>query len=337
MKKNITVEIPADDPTSGGIKRMLRLAVELPHFSPVGGGVIDTINLAQMISPSVHVRFQKRTNYHPICANPWSTGLPDGHFPACDAAITYSDTPYLKELVALPQVKKTLIYMLSYGMCFERERPNILTPGVTVMCSTKKIEEAIRDDGGNPIRVGFGLTMDGFVNEHKERKNYIAILYNHMATKRYAQAVCVADMLYDDGVIDGVVTFGRTDEYNRFEKPKCLKGHYPNASKEQVKDIFNECKCYLMPSVSEGLNLTPIEATLCGCPVAMVDGAFGEIYEAGENCLRVSPDNKDMMFDAVKGIMFNFDKFSEQFEKRSRELILPYTWDKVFTNIMKLI
>lgn len=334
----IVIEIPGDDETSGGIARMIRLAFELPHFTPVAGGIKDSIILAEKISPNVHIRFQKRTIYAPLTNNSWSIGLPNASFPAADIVITYSDTPYLKELIALPQVSKVMIYMLSYGMCYEREMPNVLNPNIMVICSTKKIEDAIIKDGGKVTRVGFGLDMKEFkfIN-HEPRKNYLALMYNNMKSKRYEIGVEVADILFDEGIIEGVLTFGRKEEYFNYKHPKGLIRHTENASKKQVAEIFNQCKCYLMPSISEGLNLTPMESNLCGCPSIFVDGAFGEIYEDKENCFCAEPGNILQMCFFIKEIINNFDEYSEKFEKKSRELILPYTWDKVINNIINLL
>lgn len=331
---NIVIEIPDDDQTSGGIQRMIKLALELPHYTPTSGGVMESVKLAEAISPNVHIRFQRRTNNNPVTLNSYSFGLPDWSFPACDVVITYSDNPYLKQLTELPQVKKVLIYMLSFGMCFERERPNVLNPNVTVMCSTKKLQKSIESDGVKVHRVGFGLDMKEFINNGNPRGNNLALMFHNSEAKQYDLAVDVADQLYSDGIIDGVITFGN----GQLTKiPKGLTKHYQNATKEQVSEVFNQCKAFLMPSISEGLNLTPFESSLCGCTAVLVDGAFDELFFDDKNCLRAEAGNKEQMIDFCSEIICNFVNYSEKFEAKSREILPNYTWDKVIENIMKLI
>lgn len=331
------IEVPNDDEISGGVARMIRLAFELPHFAPVAGGIKDSITLAEKISSDVHIRFQRRTIYAPLTTNSWSIGLPDASFPAADVVITYSDTPYMKELIALPHVGKVMIYMLSYGMCYERETPNIHTPGIIVMCSTTKLERIIKAEGVDVHRVGFGLDMDKFqIRKDADRKNIVCLMYNNMKSKRYETGVNVCDKLYDEGIIEGVITFGRVDEYKLFTHPKALIQHYPNATKDQLCDIYNSCKAYIMPSISEGLNLTPIEATLCGCPAVLVDGA-DELYKDGFNCFFSPAEDIEAMSDRVKDIFANFDKLNIQFRERMEQFRYKYKWDKVINNIIKLI
>lgn len=333
---NIVIELPDDDETSGGIARMIRLAFELPHFAPVAGGINDTIKLAEQIDPNVHIRFQKRTRFQPITKNSWSIGLPDASFPAADVVITYSDTPYMKELVALPQVKKVMILMLSWGMCFDRERPNVHTPGITVMCSTTKIQRSIESEGIKVHRVGFGLEMDKFQHKRLKRNNYTCLMYNNMRSKRYETGVKVVDRLTEECIIDGAITFGRIDEYNLFKHPKKLVKHYVNANKDELCDIFNTCKLYIMPSISEGLNLTPMEATLCGCPTLMVDGT-DELYADGFNCIFAPADDVECMVEKSKEMIENFEHMSIQFWERMERFVDQHKWSDVISNIIKLL
>jgi hypothetical protein len=129
-----------------------KIVVELPKYSYTSGGVLESIKLANKMNTLI--RFQKLKDY-PILSNKWTVGLPDHTFPECDVCITYSDNPHISDLLKLSQVKKVLVYMLSYGMSIERERKNALNKEIIVMCSTKKIEKEILKDGGIVHRVGF--------------------------------------------------------------------------------------------------------------------------------------------------------------------------------------
>jgi glycosyltransferase involved in cell wall biosynthesis len=220
-------------------------------------------------------------------------------------------------------------------MSIGNERKNALNPRILCLCTTKKIEEAIKRDGGNPINVGFGLDMGSFVDFGEERKNYLAIMYHDMPSKKYDVAVQVADILFDKGIIEGVISFGGSENYNKHKHPKGLKAYYGNATKAGVADVFNQCKAYLMPSVSEGLNLTPIESTLCGCPSIIVDGAIGEIFN-DFNCKIVDSDSIVNMEYMIAGLMVN-DRYSELFKANMQEVIKGYTWANVANKIKEVL
>jgi len=335
----IAVEIPKLDLTSGGIKRMLKLVLELPHCNITSsGGVRENLKLCENLPLDVIIRFQKIDQEYPQLENKWTVGLPDQTFPKCNICITYSDNPYLDDLVNLPQVEKTYIYMLSYGMSIERERKNVHNKNVTVLCSTKKIEKLISDENVKVHRIGFALDMDEmYIDEKIKRKKYLALLYSSSEKKRYKKAVSIANFLYDNEKIDGVITFGETNKYDDFVHPKGLIKHFPNANRNEVREIFNECSCFLMPSISEGLNLTPIESTLCGCPAIICDGAIDEIFLNTVNCFIVPSDDVIIMSQTIIKILDNLNFYSNQFQIKMKDIVKNYTWDKVIHNLKEIL
>ncbi|MFM6994701.1 MAG: glycosyltransferase [Sediminibacterium sp.] len=308
---------------------MSKITIELPDTSLVCGGIRDSLILAERFDPKMMVRFQTMKSGYPQIPLQWTVGLPDRTFPETDICITYSDNPYAEQLKSLQSVKKLYCLMLSWGMNLKNERRNVHIKGINVLCSSKKIEKAILAEGVNVKRIGIGLDMSKFYNTKSVRKNYIAILYHSMPSKRYAEAVQIADNLYGKGLIEGVITFGQKDNYSLAKKPKGLVRHYENATSEQIREIFNICRCYLMPSSTEGINLTPIESTLCGCPAVISDGAINEVYFNGENCFVGSLEQNCV--EILKG------DYSERFENHMRETIKDMTWENVINNLKTVL
>jgi glycosyltransferase involved in cell wall biosynthesis len=226
--------------------------------------------------------------------------------------------------------------MLSYGMDIVSERRNIHLP-LTVLCSSKKIEKAILAENVKVHRLGIGLEVSAFKNLHLKRKNYLAIMYHDMDSKKYLTAVKVANTLFESQVIDGVISFGRIEGYEKNPKPKGLIRHYGNATAEQVNEVFNQCKCFLMPSVTEGINLTPMESALCGCPAVLCDGAIDEVFYDKSNCLIARKENMQDMITMTTQIINNFVDYSDSFEKHMRETIKDMTWDKVVQNLKDIL
>jgi glycosyltransferase involved in cell wall biosynthesis len=294
----------------------MRILMELPFYSTTSGGVRESLKLAEKMNMAV--RFQRLTEEYPQIPMAWSVGLPDNTFPECDVCITYSDTPYLDRLISLPQVGKVYLNMLSYGMAIEREHKNIMNPNVTVLCSTKKLEKVISMQGVTVTRIGFALDMEEMKCDDLVRYRAIAILYNEMESKRSQMAIGVGERLVKEGYIDGIMII-------------------QNADRQGIREIFNSCKCFLMPSVSEGLNLTPIEATLCGCPSVICDGAIGEIFFNEQNCFVTPKDNTSLMIGKVKEVIDNYDKYAEPFRANMAEIVKEHTWDKLITNLTAVL
>jgi len=334
--KNIVVELPHYDKSSGGINRVIRIVLELPFYCKTSGGVNDTIKMAKGTEPFMMVRFQHLNNGYPDIQDLiWSVGLPDHTFPECDICITYADNPHTQRLLQLPQVKKVYILMLSYGMNLPVESRNVHMPGISVLCSSKKIEKAIKSEGVKVNRIGVALDMSDMYVMPDIRKKYLAILYHDMETKRYKMAVEIADYLYAKKIIDGVITFGGFKGYDSAVKPKGLKKHYTNATKDEVREVFNSCRCFLMPSSTEGINLTPIESTVCGCPAVLFDGAIDEVFFDKRNCF-ISKSKSDMISMCTE-VINNFDNYSEPFRLDMLETIKDMTWESVLRNLIKAL
>ncbi len=91
-----------------------------------------------------------------------------------------------------------------------------------------------------------------------------------------------------------------------------------------------------MPSVSEGLNLTPIEATLSGCPSVICDGAIGEIYANGINCLVAIKDDANDIMLRVKHLMSTPNN-SKWYKENMQKVVEQHTWDKVIEKLNKIL
>ena len=291
----------------------MKVIFELPHQIIEHGGISYTVSLAKHLQKDkrfeVHLRFQKGYDEYSKQRKigeigiPYTIGYPDETFPACDIAITYSDTLHLKQLIELPQVKRVLLNMLSWGMSANTERDNVGYP-VEIITTSERTKVSIEELGHKVIKIGHGFDVDKwFITNPGERKNYLALLYNDLPAKRYKLAVEIADKLYDEGIIEGVMTLGCDRMYNQFQHPKGLVRHIHNATSEQIRQLFNECKCFLMPSSTEGFNLTPIESTLCGCPAVLCDGAIDTVFISGENCYVYDKNEIKFMTDTIFGLM----------------------------------
>lgn len=288
----------------------------------------------------VHIRaqnFNSDLDYNKEITISYSVGLPDYTFPSADVVITYSDNPYTEFLARLPQVKKVIIYMLSYGMCFERERKNILNPRVTVTSSTLKIKKAIEDEGVHCTCIGFGLGSKKyfFVESKIERSRYASLLYHNSPDKQYSLGVEICNKLQQQGLIDGTIIFGSRNDFEKSKHPSKIISQYLDATQNEIRQVFNECSIFIMPSISEGLNLTPIEAALCGCPSVICDGAFDDVFFDGKTCVVAKKQDEEDIFEKSKYLL-RHPKLAIEFRKNIEKTIKKFTWEKTINNIERL-
>jgi GT2 family glycosyltransferase len=338
---NYTIEIPFDDTISGGIQRHKKLAellytIEIPSYHKFTGGLNDMICIVPELYNS-HLRIQRQhatTDYSKIDFKvPYSVGFPDSTFPDSKYVITYSDTTHLNELLALPQVDKVGVYMLSYGMMLERERANAFNKNAVCMASTKRTMDLINWDGGDCKYVGFGLDIEDFYDENNtNRAKYITVLAHNNIDKRYEQAMKIAARLVDDKFADGIVTFGVYGGNKKF--PHHIK-HHEKVSHPEIRKIFNNSICFIMPSITEGLNLTPIEATLCKCPAVLCDGAINELYFDDFTCRIARKDDEEDIYEKAKYIIKNYSTISQRYFDNMNIVKTKYTWQNVVNNIRK--
>lgn len=320
----------------------MNIVVEIPFYSKTSGGIQHMMQLALALNKKhrVHIRaqnFNSDLDYNKEITISYSVGLPDYTFPSADVVITYSDNPYTEFLARLPQVKKVIIYMLSYGMCFERERKNILNSKVTVTSSTLKIKKAIEVEGVQCTCIGFGLDSKKhfFIESKIERSRYASLLYHNSPDKQYSLGVEICNRLQQQNLIDGTIIFGSRSDFEKAKHPSKIISQCLDATQDEIRQFFNECSIFIMPSISEGLNLTPIEAALCGCPSVICDGAFDDVFFDGKTCIVAKKQDEEDFFEKSKYLL-RYPKLATEFRKNIEKIIKKFTWEKTISNIERL-
>jgi glycosyltransferase involved in cell wall biosynthesis len=312
---------------------MIDYVFELPYNNPTSGGVQHTLGVATKMD--AHVRFNRISNRESPKFPAMSVGLPDNAFPECEYAITYSDSRQLAKLLALPQVGKVAVLMLSYGMVIEWERANIHMDGVTVMTSTRRNQELIEMEGVECHRVGFGFDPSPFhMTSPYQSTPRLAALYRHpRPEKGYTMALRVATELCQRGTLDGFVTFGpELVELDDIRSEQYCTGHVRNAAPIELCQLFNACSVFIMPSITEGLNRTPAEATLCGCPSVLCDGALDELYFPDWNCKWVQGNDADAVLHAAEYIV-QHPHDAPLWADRMQQQVAPYTFEAMAVKI----
>ena len=176
--------------------------------------------------------------------------------------------------------------------------------------------------------------MDDYATD---RSDAVALYYHPMDSKRYKLAVEVSNGLYGQNLIDKVYSFGTKEGYSGYKKPAGFVKHFFNANRAEVAGVFNSSKIFINTSVSEGLNLTPIEATLCGCPSIVCDGAINELFIDGVTCFVSTKDDYfEILNDSIE-LLSDYDIYRVQFADNLREIIEDYTWDNLIAKFNELL
>lgn len=121
---------------------------------------------------------------------------------------------------------------------------------------------------------------------------------------------------------------------NKLEKNIFLLGSIPHF---KLPKLINNSSIFILPSYSEGLPLSIIEAMACEKPVIGTNiGGIRELIEDGKNGLLVPIKNSKSLADAIIKILEN-PKLAKQMGENGRKLVeQKYTWEKVAKDVEKV-
>lgn len=96
----------------------------------------------------------------------------------------------------------------------------------------------------------------------------------------------------------------------------------------RLRSLYNESAIFVAPSWSEGWGLTPCEAMLCGCAVAMTSAnGHSEFGQDGENCLMSPPKDIDTLAENILQLIRNED-LRIHLASSAAMTLQEYTWDR---------
>ena len=97
-------------------------------------------------------------------------------------------------------------------------------------------------------------------------------------------------------------------------------------STEELRLLYNRCRLFVFPSLSEGFGLTPLEAMRCGAPVIASNTTSLPEVIGNENAL-FDPHDPDSICDKIRELLSN-DNLIEKFKEHSKVQSLKFSWDK---------
>lgn len=105
----------------------------------------------------------------------------------------------------------------------------------------------------------------------------------------------------------------------------------------EVKLWMNLCDVFVLPSYSEGLPVSMLEAMSCSRPVVVSDvGGVGEVIRDRENGLLVKPGDVKSLIEAMEFLLSNPDKAKILGEEGKKTILRNYTWNRNAKNTIEV-
>jgi glycosyltransferase involved in cell wall biosynthesis len=103
--------------------------------------------------------------------------------------------------------------------------------------------------------------------------------------------------------------------------------YYKNPPQPQLEKLYNSCRYFISPSLSEGWPLPPAEAMMCGCAVIATDiPGHREYIVDGKNGFLCSSGSSSAIVEKVD-FLFNNPANAETIACHARESLMPFDWD----------
>lgn len=105
-------------------------------------------------------------------------------------------------------------------------------------------------------------------------------------------------------------------------------------SDEELKWLYENAECYVLPSLSEGFGLPGLEAMVHGCPVVSSNATcLPEIY--GNAAHYFNPEDTEDMMRKITGVITN-KKLRDSLVKSGHNQVKKYSWQRMAEQTLKV-
>ena len=176
-----------------------------------------------------------------------------------------------------------------------------------------------------------GYRLVGYVGRLSKEKG---ILYLINSLTYYSQDERIVYVIVGDGAMKG-------EMLSQLDKVHCRDRVIYLGYRDDPQNVIRQLDCIVLPSLTEGLPLTPMEAFAQGKPVIASEvGGNIELVRDGENGILIRPKNAFEITEAVRKLLFNKEFYEYCSKNAKRDYDLKYdisVFNEQLVNIYKNI
>jgi glycosyltransferase involved in cell wall biosynthesis len=256
------------------------------------------------------------------------TALPEGDF------IFYFDEN-LPVSSGLP-----LIFVQGAMISLKKQRLRMLTPCPKLCVATWLIDLGLQI--GVPkdqlIHVPCGLKHEKYrlLSPIEQRPPRACMLYHTHLMKDVATGVRALEKVKETFPQVQTVVFGTRDPVRPI--PSWISFMRSPDQDVLVRDIYNQSRIFVLPSILEGFGLPAIEAMACGCALVTTSNGGSDDYAIhGETALVSEPKDAQAMANHIQSLFVDCD-YRVQLATRGNEYVKRFDWDtsaKILEDFLK--
>lgn len=192
------------------------------------------------------------------------------------------------------------------------------------ICVSKTLAPVLKDlTGVEPLTViPNGINATEYFEEDRERLG-VGAIYSRHHLKAPETLLEILRRLRESRPDTPCLLFGETAKPSRLPGVSYMR--LPSVSK--AREIYNRCKIWLLPSLSEGLPAPVLEAMACGCAVISTRqrGSL-EVIRDGKNGLLVPVGDVKAFLDKIQ-LLLRDEAYRQALVESGRQTVAQFSWD----------
>lgn len=272
--------------------------------------------------------FNLNPKVHKICAY---TGINDQEIPnadfVCATAVCTAD-----DVAKLSINKGKKIYFIqgfeNWGNWTADAVKETYCLGMKNIVIAKWLEKIVQASGADCVLIPNGIDFDVFnidIPIASRKGHTVSMLYHKQAHKGSVYGIAALKKLKERYPDLHATLFGVPKRLD--DLPTWI--HYiQSATQSQLRQVYNQSKIYLCPSIKEGFGLTGAEAMACGCAYVASDyGGVNEYTTDGRNVLLSPPKDVEGLVEHIS-YLFDHDDERIKLAQQGYEDIQSLDWNR---------
>lgn len=159
-----------------------------------------------------------------------------------------------------------------------------------------------------------------------QRPVHVGLLYNSHMAKGWLPGLRALELVARRHRDLRVTAFGTEQPPDAL--PPWMTFVYDPPPDVLVRDVYNQCRIFLQPSLYEGFGFTAVEAMACGCALVSTDnGGSADYALPGQTALLAPPGDAEQLARGVERFLQD-DRFRIALAQAGRDYVQRFRWDR---------